>query len=361
MSDFAKGGFLALAGLLILCSATVRGILLPFAFALLLAKWADRPVSRLAGHLPRWLSALVILSIAGLMVCNLTLLAGVRLWQSLPGVLSQWGQGTDVTEQISATVRRLPGPLGIGAGWIVTQLQNQSGALHQRLEGEVSRRMAAMAAGLPRVLIGGGVTLLAGFYACVDWQRVKTKLKGLLPSGWERGILALGRRLADGAAGWLQVQGRMIVIQFALLWVGLGWIGISQAWGIALIAAFADALPVLGTGIILAPWSVLSFVQGDWRTGAGLLALWGVVSLCRSVLEPRLLGAKAGQSPLLTLLVLYGGLRLAGIPGLILGPVALSAFSSAACQKSTEKAAARTLPDCGGDRCDRGNRTQKLS
>ncbi|MBQ8935875.1 MAG: AI-2E family transporter, partial [Oscillospiraceae bacterium] len=34
-------------------------------------------------------------------------------------------------------------------------------------------------------------------------------------------------------------------------------------------------------------------------------------------------------SPLVTLLVMYAGLRLFGIPGLILGPIALSAVMAA--------------------------------
>ena len=50
-----------------------------------------------------------------------------------------------------------------------------------------------------------------------------------------------------------------------------------------------------------------------------------IAALCRSVLEPRFLGRQAGTSPLVTLLVMYIGLRLFGIGGLILAPIALSA------------------------------------
>ena len=53
----------------------------------------------------------------------------------------------------------------------------------------------------------------------------------------------------------------------------------------------------------------------------GLLILWGICSLNRQLIEPRLLGQKLGMSTLLTLFMMYIGYQLFGIPGFILGPI----------------------------------------
>ena len=55
-----------------------------------------------------------------------------------------------------------------------------------------------------------------------------------------------------------------------------------------------DALPLIGTGTVLIPWSVLEFFQGNTAVGAGLLALYLVTSLARQFLEPETGGESLG-------------------------------------------------------------------
>jgi predicted PurR-regulated permease PerM len=72
----------------------------------------------------------------------------------------------------------------------------------------------------------------------------------------------------------------------------------------------------------LIPWSVVCLLQGDTARGIGLLAVYAVVWLVRSVLEPRLVGKELGLDPLVTLFSVYAGLRLLGIGGMLLAPFA---------------------------------------
>ena len=51
------------------------------------------------------------------------------------------------------------------------------------------------------------------------------------------------------------------------------------------------------------------------------MAVWGLVALFRRVAEPKILGDQTGLSPLLSLASVYVGMKLAGVPGMILGPV----------------------------------------
>ena len=88
--------------------------------------------------------------------------------------------------------------------------------------------------------------------------------------------------------------------------------------------ALADALPFLGTGLILLPWALFSLLEQETARALGLVLIWLAALILRSVLEPRLLGRQAGVSPLLTLFSMYAGLRLFGLWGLIGAPILLS-------------------------------------
>jgi predicted PurR-regulated permease PerM len=61
--------------------------------------------------------------------------------------------------------------------------------------------------------------------------------------------------------------------------------------------------------------------------GIGLLTIYGVAALTRNVLEPKFLGAQLGLSPLLTLVAIYAGWKLAGFAGMLLLPIAAMVLS----------------------------------
>ena len=96
---------------------------------------------------------------------------------------------------------------------------------------------------------------------------------------------------------------------------------IPYAFIIALLLAVVDLLPLLGTGVILIPWALICLLLGQVKLGIGLLALYGVTTLVRQVLEPKLIGDGLGLHPLLSLFSMYAGLRLFGVWGMITAPL----------------------------------------
>ena len=99
-----------------------------------------------------------------------------------------------------------------------------------------------------------------------------------------------------------------------------GWSGVAAA----LLIGLADALPVVGAGLFLIPWSLLSFWTGDTATGVLTACLYGGSVLIRQVLEPRIVGQHLGLHPLAAMMSMFAGYRLTGILGLIAGPIVLN-------------------------------------
>ena len=81
---------------------------------------------------------------------------------------------------------------------------------------------------------------------------------------------------------------------------------------------------MLGTGTVLVPWALLAGLSGDRPLCGGLLLLFAVITLVRNVAEPHLVSRRIGLPPLLSLAAMYAGLRAAGLPGLLLFPLALT-------------------------------------
>lgn len=90
-------------------------------------------------------------------------------------------------------------------------------------------------------------------------------------------------------------------------------------WG--LLAGLLDALPFIGTGIVLMPLAVAALFQGNYGSAVVCLVLYAACVFLREMLEPRLIGRRMGISPIAVLMAVYAGIQLFGLWGIIKGPL----------------------------------------
>lgn len=137
-----------------------------------------------------------------------------------------------------------------------------------------------------------------------EWREVKHELSG---------------------AGIAYVKTQVILILLVSITCSLGLILIKNPYAMLFGVAIGifDAFPVLGSGLILVPWAVISFIRGKVFAGAVLLTLYGICQFLREYLEPKLLGGKMGIRPVQSLMAVYVGYELFGFLGLFLGPFGL--------------------------------------
>lgn len=105
--------------------------------------------------------------------------------------------------------------------------------------------------------------------------------------------------------------------------VVLGVCGIRHGvlWG--LLAGVLDALPFVGTGIVLVPLGIQQlFLENYWQAAVCLL-VYVVCIFIREMLEPRLIGRRVGIHPVAVLVSLYAGIRLFGVWGIVAGPLGM--------------------------------------
>ena len=142
-----------------------------------------------------------------------------------------------------------------------------------------------------------------------EWRQVKQELSG---------------------AGIAYVKTQVILILLVSVTCSLGLFFIRNPYAVLFGVAIGifDAFPVLGSGLILIPWAIISFIRGKSVAGAVLLTLYGICQFMREYLEPKLLGGKMGIRPVQSLMAVYIGYELFGVIGLFLGPFGLVLIKS---------------------------------
>ena len=134
--------------------------------------------------------------------------------------------------------------------------------------------------------------------------------------------------LSGAGIAYVKTQAILILLVSIACSIGLALIHNPYAMLFGVAIGIFDAFPVLGSGLILIPWAVISFIRGKIVSGAVLLTLYGICQFIREYLEPKLLGGKMGIRPIQSLMAVYVGYELFGILGLFLGPFGLVLIKS---------------------------------
>lgn len=130
--------------------------------------------------------------------------------------------------------------------------------------------------------------------------------------------------------GYIKSQFLLATLAAIVMYIGLIIIGQQYALVIAVLLWVLDFLPILGTGSLMVPWSIIVFIGGDPFKGIYLLILQSSFFIVRRILEPKVMGKEMNLSPILALISIFVGMKLAGFWGMIFGPILTIIFISIA-------------------------------
>lgn len=303
-------------------------IFLPFLLGGALAAGAEPLVKFLHFRLrlPRWLATGICISLglvflagfvvmlAALVVRELSALSG-----SIPALTSTAQTGLALLEDwLLGLADRAPDGLRPGLIQGVREIFSGGSALLERVTGWALGLASGFLGIIPQGLLGLGTTVLSAYMISVKFPVLREKLRNLSA---RQSVMPALSGLKDAVLGWLKAQCKLSGLTFCVAAAGFVLLGIPRWFLWAAVTAVVDAVPLLGTGTVLLPWSLVCLLQGNRIRALGLLATYLAALLLRTVLEPRLVGRQLGLDPLVTLLALYAGYRLWGVGGMILSPL----------------------------------------
>lgn len=306
-------------------------VLTPFLFAALLTLAAE-PLVRTLGKrlkLSRRAAAGAGVTLSLILLClSVTVLGALAVRQlhnaaqAAPALGSAALQGIDTLHDWSVSLAE-KAPEGIRSLAVnaVEDLFSGSEDLVRGLTARIPSLLTGLVSRLSDSALGIGTFLIAAYMMSARLPSLTQWLRSHSPARWRDQWLPTLKRLKKSVFGWLAAQLKLMGITFCVLCSGFFLLRVTYAPVWAALISLIDALPILGTGTALIPWSLVCFIQGDTVLGVGLLGVYAVATLLRSILEPKLVGRQLGLDPLVTLLAMYTGYRLWGIFGLLIAPL----------------------------------------
>lgn len=185
----------------------------------------------------------------------------------------------------------------------------------------IGARAGNFAMSIPAFVVALIVFIMGAYFITADYPHYRFLVTDRMPSG-VRDFFSHVKHTALGAfAGYVRAEVIISIGVFAILLVGFLLIRQPYAVLLALLLAVLDFIPIIGSGTVMVPWAILDLMTGNWFHAVGLMVVWGIICVFRRVAEPKAVGSQTGLSPILSLVSMYVGMQLAGVLGMILGPV----------------------------------------
>ncbi|MBO5349825.1 MAG: sporulation integral membrane protein YtvI [Clostridia bacterium] len=181
---------------------------------------------------------------------------------------------------------------------------------------------------IPTMIMYAVITILATIFMCFDKEYVKDTVKKHVPKVFLEKVKKLFKETCGVALNYIKAESKLSLICFTIVLIGfwimkLFGIQVDYPTSTAIITGIVDILPLLGAGTVLIPYAIYSFIVGNTAFAIGALIIWGIWTVLKQIIEPKVVSKQMGVHPIFTLIAMYTGYKLIGVFGLMLGPITL--------------------------------------
>jgi sporulation integral membrane protein YtvI len=194
------------------------------------------------------------------------------------------------------------------------------------LSGLAVNVVSGVATGVPNLVFSLLAMIFSTIFVVADYENIAAFSAKHIPVGVKRILGNVRVYLTDTLFVVIRSYVLIMLLTFTELSILFSIFGIENPIIKAAVIAVLDIMPILGTGGIMIPWAVTSLVLGYTGLGLQLFLIYGIVTVIRNYVEPKIVGAQLELHPIITLVSMFIGLRLFGFWGLFGTPVAISFF-----------------------------------
>lgn len=178
------------------------------------------------------------------------------------------------------------------------------------------------------VVLGGLLSfvliIVLSFYLAVQAGGIASFLKTVTPASRRKYVVELWGRAEQKIGFWLQGQLLLGVIIGVLTYLGLTLLGVKHALLLAFIAGIFELIPLFGPILAAIPAVVLSFMSGGFGSAILVTGFYLIIQQFENqLIYPLVVKKVVGVPPIISIVALVIGAKLAGFLGLLLAvPVA---------------------------------------
>jgi predicted PurR-regulated permease PerM len=161
--------------------------------------------------------------------------------------------------------------------------------------------------------------IVFSFYFSIQERGIENFLRIVAPSEYENYVIGLWKRSQHKIGLWLQGQLLLGILVGLLVYLSLTIIGIPHAFALAVIAALFELIPVFGPILSATPAVLVAITSGGVGLGLLVIAVYVIIQQFENhLIYPLVVTKVVGVPPLLVILALLIGGKLAGFLGILL-------------------------------------------
>lgn len=161
-------------------------------------------------------------------------------------------------------------------------------------------------------------TIMSAYYFTAERDKIMCRVRLLLPGHMMFTFKKVMQNFYSIIGDYIKVQLKIMIILIGILYIGLKVFNIKYAFILAFVIGVLDILPLLGVGCVLIPWAIGALILNEIVLGVELIILYIICVSIREIAEPKMFSKRIGISAFATFFLLYIGLKLGGLIGVII-------------------------------------------
>ncbi len=167
------------------------------------------------------------------------------------------------------------------------------------------------------------LVLVLTFYMVVQESALKRAMRQVVPDQYQPYVTRILSKIKTMLGHWLRGQLMLSLIIGVLAYVGLTIIGVQYALVLALIAGLFEIIPYVGPVLAAIPAIFFAFTDSPIRALIVLIFYWIMQVIENNLLVPKVMQKAVGLNPLVSIISILIGAKLAGVLGALLAiPIA---------------------------------------
>ncbi len=159
--------------------------------------------------------------------------------------------------------------------------------------------------------------LILSFYIIIDKQNLNRRIFAIAPKKYHENIRFIQRVIDQSFASFVRIQVLWGVIGGIITWIVLTIFGVNFAASTSLLTGILTAVPMVGPIIGVIPPLLVSLIDKPDQALLIFLVIFGVQQLIFNVLGPKLIGKAFNINPIMVILSLLIGIKIAGATGAV--------------------------------------------
>lgn len=201
---------------------------------------------------------------------------------------------------------------------LLDSLQNSLSSLENNISETASGVFGAVASVFGGFFSFLGVIVIT-FYMLLEEHALKKFIRSMTPAKYQPYVFQLMNRSQERLRLWLKGQMILGFIIFLMSYIGLTILGVKYALVLALWAGLTEFIPYLGPLLGAIPAVFISLTTGNFLITLVVIIMYIVIQqLENTILVPKVMEKTVGLNPLVVIIVMLMGAKLAGLVGILL-------------------------------------------